>query len=77
MSQVQLFEKKLTAAEYLTYDDGTDTRDELVQDELVEMPLESNLNARIAIFLLVQFLQILPFTRLCHKDVAIEVAVVI
>lgn len=74
MSQVQLFEKKLTAAEYLAYDDGTDTRYELVQGELVEMPPESNLNARIAMFLLGQFLQIVPFTRLCHKDVAIEIA---
>jgi Uma2 family endonuclease len=74
MNQAQLFEKKLTAEEYLTYDDGTDTLYELVQGELVEMPPESNLNARIAVFLFVQFLQIVPFTRLCHKDAAIEVA---
>jgi Uma2 family endonuclease len=74
MNQSQLFEKKLTAEEYLTYDDGTDTRYELVQGELVEMPPESNLNARIAMFLLGQFLQLVPFTRLCHKDAEIEVA---
>lgn len=73
MRQVQLFEKKLTAAEYLAYDDGTDTRYELVQGELVEMPPESNLNARIAAFLFMKFLQVVPFTRVCHKDVAIEV----
>lgn len=74
MTQTQLFKKKLTAEEYLNYDDGTDTRYELVQGELVEMPPESNLNARIAMFLLRQLLQLVPFTRLCHKDAEIEVA---
>ena len=74
MTQAQLFEKKLTAEEYLTYDDGTDTRYELVRGELVEMPPESNLNARISMFLLGQFLELVPFTRLCHKDAEIEVA---
>ena len=74
MTQAQLFKKKITAAEYLTYDDGTDTPYELVQGELVEMPPESNLNARIAMFLLGQFLQLVPFTRLCHKDAEVEVA---
>lgn len=74
MTQVQLFEKKLTAQEYLAYNDGTDTRYELVQGELVEMPPKSNLNARISLYLLMEFLQLLPFTRLCHKDAAIEVA---
>ncbi len=38
----------LTAADYLTYNDGTDDRYELVNGILTEMPPESNLNARIA-----------------------------
>ena len=74
MTQTQVFDKPLTAEEYLTYDDGTDTRYELVNGKLVEMPPESNLNARIAAFLFVQFLKLVPFTRLCHKDAEIEVA---
>ena len=74
MNQPQLLKKRLTAAEYLAYDDGTDTCYELVQGELVKMPPESNLNARIAMFLLGQFLQLVPFSRLCHKDAEIEVA---
>ncbi len=34
----------LTMEEYLVYDDGTDQRYELVDGELVEMPVESQLN---------------------------------
>lgn len=40
--------KLLTMEEYLAYDDGTDTRYELVDGELVEMPVESQVNAAIA-----------------------------
>ena len=74
MLQVPAVDRQLTAEEYLTYDDGTDTRYELVKGKLVEMPPESNLNARIAAFLFVQFLKLIPFTRLCHKDAEIQVA---
>ena len=73
MVQVLEFDSQLTAEEYLTYDDGTDTRYELVKGKLVEMAPESNLNARIAAFLFVQFLKLIPFTRLCHKDAEIQV----
>ena len=48
----------MTLEEYLDYDDGTDTRYELVNGELVEMPAESDLNRRIAIFLLSYLLQL-------------------
>ena len=41
--------KLFTLAEYLAYNDGTDKRYELVNGELIEMPLESNLNNAIAI----------------------------
>jgi Uma2 family endonuclease len=48
--------KPMTIQEYLTYADGTDTRYELVNGELIAMPTESTLNVRIAIFLLAYFL---------------------
>ena len=50
--------KPMTFEEYLTYDDGTDTRYELVNGELIAMPPESRLNIKIAIFLLIQFVKL-------------------
>ena len=50
--------KPMTLEEYLTYDDGTDTRYELVNGELIAMPTESDLNDRIATFLFATFLQL-------------------
>ncbi|EKQ68320.1 hypothetical protein OsccyDRAFT_2847 [Leptolyngbyaceae cyanobacterium JSC-12] len=50
----------LTFAEYLAYDDGTDTRYELVDGELVEMPPESDENLGIARKLLLELIQHLP-----------------
>jgi Uma2 family endonuclease len=49
--------KKMSLEEYLNFDDGTDTRYELENGELIVMPPESDLNQRIAIFLLSLFLQ--------------------
>ncbi len=58
----------MTLEAYLNYDDGTDTWHELVNGELVVMPPESELNRRIATFLLVYFLkQGIPFYRLSLK----------
>ena len=74
MIQGQTLDKKLTSEEYLTYDDGTDTQYELVDGNLVEMPPERTLNARIAIFLLLQFAKLVPFNRICHKDAEIQVS---
>jgi len=48
----------MTLEQYLNYDDGTDTRYELVNGELIAMPTESDLNNRIAAFLFAYFLQI-------------------
>ncbi len=50
--------KPMTLEEYRNYDDGTDTRYELVNGELIAMPPESNLNNQIASFLFATFLQI-------------------
>ena len=43
---------------YLGYDDGTDTRYELVNGELVEMPPENPLNRKIASFLFAAFIRL-------------------
>ncbi|MBW4440274.1 MAG: Uma2 family endonuclease [Plectolyngbya sp. WJT66-NPBG17] len=48
-----------TIEEYLNYDDGTDTRYELVDGVLVDMGSEKRLNEKIAIWLLSQFLQVM------------------
>ena len=74
MAKLQLSNKILTVEEYLNYNDGTDTRYELLNGLLIEIPPESNLNSRIAAFLFAHFLKILPFSRICHKDAEIQVA---
>jgi Uma2 family endonuclease len=43
--------QRLTFEEYLAYDDGTNTRYELVNGVLVAMGAESSLNLDIALFL--------------------------
>jgi Uma2 family endonuclease len=48
----------MTLEEYLTYDDGTDTRYELVDGVLVEMGAENPLNPAIVTFLLITFYQL-------------------
>ncbi|MEB3295294.1 MAG: Uma2 family endonuclease [Synechococcales bacterium] len=45
-------QRRLTLAEYLTHDDGSDTRYELVDGVLVDMGAESRVNIQIAIFLI-------------------------
>jgi Uma2 family endonuclease len=44
-------------ADYLSYDDGTGDRYELIDGALVILPTESGPNASIAVFLLLQFVQ--------------------
>lgn len=56
----------LTFDEYLAYDDGTDTRYELVDGELVAMPPESPENLAIARFLLVALMQHVPLTLIAY-----------
>lgn len=57
--------KPMTFEEYLHYDDGTDTRYELVNGALIPMPPESDLNNQLASFLFATFLQLgLPYYRL-------------
>ncbi|MGJ3245896.1 MAG: Uma2 family endonuclease [Elainellaceae cyanobacterium] len=55
----------MTLEDYLNYDDGTDTRYELVDGVLIAMPPESTLNTQIVAFLIATFLQIgIPYNRL-------------
>lgn len=64
----------LTAADYLAYDDGTDTRYELEDGVLVAMPPESTENCDIAHYLFAQLLQFFPVALVAYKDLEIEVA---
>ena len=60
--------QRFTLEEYLVYDDGTDTRYELVDGVLVEMPAESPLNLDIALFLIAVFLHVVPRSRIGIKN---------
>lgn len=64
---------KMTLEEFLAYDDGTDSLYELENGEIVSMPSESEINRRIAMFLLAYLLQQgIPFYQLTLKT---EIAV--
>ncbi|QQE67502.1 hypothetical protein GFS31_42150 (plasmid) [Leptolyngbya sp. BL0902] len=63
----------LTFEDYLAYDDGTDTRYELVDGVLVEMPPESFENNTIARKLLLELAKHFPVALLGHKDTEIEI----
>jgi Uma2 family endonuclease len=65
--------QKLSLADYLNYDDGTDTRHELCNGELVVMPPESDRNNLIALYILSEFLKLFPFRLIRHKDTEIIV----
>ncbi|WP_373543076.1 Uma2 family endonuclease [Chamaesiphon sp.] len=65
--------QKMTLTEFLAYDDGTDKLYELDNGELIDMPSESEINRRIAMFLSIYFSQLgIPSYRLTMKT---EVAV--
>ncbi|WP_204103028.1 MULTISPECIES: Uma2 family endonuclease [Spirulina sp. CCY15215] len=65
--------KIMSLEDFLNYDDGTDARYELEDGRLLFMPSESEINRRIAIFLLLYFAQLgIPGSQLTMKT---EVAV--
>ena len=66
--------KIFTFEEYLVYDDGTDTRYELVDGELVEMPPESEDNNDVARRLFVELLKRITINLIAYKDTEIEVS---
>ncbi|MEM9138032.1 MAG: Uma2 family endonuclease [Cyanobacteria bacterium P01_F01_bin.42] len=60
--------QKMSLEDFLVYDDGTDYLYELENGELVRMPSESEINRRIAMFLVSFFLGIsIPTQRLSMK----------
>ncbi len=62
-------DRRMSLEEYLTYDDGTETRYELVDGVLVEMGAESTANTWIASFLIVMFAGMgVPYYRLGSKQ---------
>jgi Uma2 family endonuclease len=63
----------LTLEEYFAYDDGTENRYELVDGKLVLMPPESDRNNLIALYLLAEFLKLIPIRLIRHKDTEIVV----
>ena len=66
--------KLITIEDYLNYDDGTDTRYELVNGELVEMPTESLFNCQVAKLLMFELAKHIPIVRICLKDIEIVVS---
>ena len=67
--------RRLSLEEYLNYDDGTDTRYELVDGVLVEMGNEKRLNEKIALWLLGQFLQWVPIDLIARgTQIAVQSA---
>ncbi len=65
--------KRLTMEEYLNYDGSTDTRYELVDGELIEMPTESQVNVSIAKYLLFELAKYVPIA-LIALSTEVEVA---
>lgn len=60
--------KKMSFEEFLQFDDGTDILYELENGELIPMPSESELNCRIAMFLVAYFLKLgIPYDQLRMK----------
>ena len=66
-------DQRLTFADYLTYSDGTDTLYELVQGELLPMPLGTGLHGDISDFLNMQFQS--EIVRLNHPWVARQMVI--
>jgi len=62
-----------TLEEYLAYDDGSDTRYELEDGILVEMPKESPYNNEITKKLLYELMRLLPLTLIAY-NIEIEVS---
>jgi Uma2 family endonuclease len=72
--------RKLTFEEYLTLNAEVwvrlglpEGRCEFVDGEIVELPFEDRINAKIALFLLTRLANVFPEDRLCCKDTEIEV----
>ena len=67
--------QKLTFEEYLSYDDGTDNRYELIDGELVALPPESGRNDFIAFYLRDELIVLVERKRVRLHSCAIQVPV--
>lgn len=65
---------RLTLEEYFAYDDGTDTRYEFVDGELVAMPTESPENCKLAKLLMLELTKHVSILLLNLKDLEIAVS---
>ena len=63
----------LNLEQYIAYDDETDNRYELFDGKLVKIPLKSDRNNLIALYLLAEFLKLIPIRLIRHKDTEIVV----
>ena len=57
-------DRRMTLKEFLTYDDGTDTRYELEDGVLVDMGTEATINIKIVIFFIETFLKAVKRNRI-------------
>ena len=64
----------MTMAEYLDYDDGTDTRYELVDGELIEMTTESPENCKLAKLLMLELSKHISIVLINMKDLEVAVS---
>jgi Uma2 family endonuclease len=64
----------MTLEDFFAYDDDTDTRYELVDGELAEMPTESFENCQFSTLLFVELLKHFPAFLLQHKNLEIVVS---
>lgn len=65
---------RMTLEAFFAFDDGTERRYEFMDGELIEMPPESDLNNRIALYLLSIFLTVVPIGLIRHKDTELVVS---
>jgi Uma2 family endonuclease len=74
MAMTQTKAQKLTFAEFLEYDDGTDhPYDLLTNGELVEVPNEAEINSRLAMALLVKLLDFVSYEFIKINVLELEV----
>lgn len=66
--------RRLTMEEYFAYDADTDTRYELVDGELVEMPTESPENCQLAKLLMLELANYFSILMISLKDMEIAVS---
>lgn len=65
--------KTLSLEAYFNYNDNTDRHSELEDGKLIIMPPESEQNNLISLYLLSEFLKLIPFQLIRHKDTEIVV----